>query len=356
LLPRGNTLLSAATGRYYGTPEYLAPEQAHGLVLNGQADIYALGVIFYEALTGRPPFRGATPRLIVAQHISAPPPPFEDQLPGLDEAVESIIMQALAKDPARRPPTAGALIAALEATGAGGGATRAFASAEIPGTTLLIQEVASSSATPISTIPPDELVTRHLEELAQLRASYEARLDEAAERAQAREQALLDQLTALRAECATLMAQAEATTAIVRERDALLKRVRKLEHLARTTNAASVPTGGRLVLTDAQRAGRAEGTSFPFVPDAVLGRHPDCAIPLADDFISGHHARLAWEAGAWWLVDLGTLNGTLVNGERIERPTQLRNGDVVRLGRVQARVDLDPPGAGDPDRAKERNR
>jgi len=111
------------------------------------------------------------------------------------------------------------------------------------------------------------------------------------------------------------------------------------------------------VLIDAQRAGRAEGTTFPFVSDAVLGRHPDCAISLADDFISGHHARLTWEAGAWWLVDLGTLNGTSINGERIARPTQLRDGDVVRLGRVQARVALDPPlTAGGTSGVKQRSR
>ncbi len=344
LLPRANTLLSAATGRYYGTPEYLAPEQAHGLALDGRADIYALGVILYEALTGRPPFRGATPRLIVAQHISALPPAFGDQLPGLGAAVEPIILQTLSKDPARRFPTAGALIAALEAVGGGGGPTRAFASVDIPGTTLLVREMPAPLTVPIAMIGPDETAARHVAELAQLRAGYEARLDDAAAHAQAREQAVIDQLTAAREECAALAIRAEAAAALARERDALVKRVRELERLARPgAVAASAPTGGRLVLIDAPRAGRADGTTFPFVPDAVLGRHPDCAIPLADDFISGQHARLAWEAGAWWLVDLGTLNGTSVNGERIERPTQLRDGDMVRLGRVQARVALDPP-------------
>ena len=193
-------------------------------------------------------------------------------------------------------------------------------------------------------IGPDETAARHVAELAQLRADYEARLDDDAAHAQAREQAIIDQLTAAREECAALAIRAEAAAALARERDALVKRVRELERLARPgAVAASAPTGGRLVLIDAPRAGRADGTTFPSVPDAVLGRHPDCAIPLADDFISGQHARLAWEAGAWWLVDLGTLNGTSVNGERIERPTQLRDGDMVRLGRVQARVALDPP-------------
>ena len=196
--------------------------------------------------------------------------------------------------------------------------------------------------------PLDDNAALHTAELAQLRAGYEARLDEQAAHALEREQALLDQLAALRAECAALMARADAATALEQERDALTKRVRKLEQLARSrASAAPTPTKGQLVLLNAQRAGRAEGTSIPLTPDAVLGRHPDCAIPLADDFISGHHARLTWEVGTWWLVDLGTLNGTLVNGDHIARPTQLRDGDVIRIGRVQARVALDPPAATD---------
>jgi len=357
LLPRANTLLSAATGRYYGTPEYLAPEQAHGMALDGRADIYALGVILYEALTGHPPFGGATPRLIVAQHISALPPAFADQLPGLGAAVEPLIMQALAKDPARRLPTAGALIAALEAVGGGGGPTRAFTSTGIPGTTLLVEEEPVPATVPLIAAGPEETAARHSAELARLCADYEARLEDTAARAETREQALRDQLAALREEYAALVIRAEAVAELTRERDALTQQVRELERLARPKAAAATPTGGRFVLIDAPRAGRATGTTFPFAPDAVLGRHPDCAIPLADDFVSGQHARLTWDAGAWWLVDLGTLNGTLVNGERIERPTQLRDGDVVRLGRVQARVALDAPQeAGGAGRAQRQSR
>jgi hypothetical protein len=349
LLPRGNTLLSAATGRYYGTPEYLAPEQAHGLTPDGHADIYALGVILYEALTGQPPFRGATPRLIVAQHISAPPPAFGDQHPDLGAAVEPIVLRALAKEPARRFPTAGAFLIALEAVAGGALSTRAFVPDDLGATMPLLRDV-SQPLTALLPPPQPDGAARHAAELAQLRADYEARLAADAERARGREAALSAQLAAMREETA---ARTEAAAALARERDVLAARVRELEGAGRAAIVPAPPRpGGCLVLLDAERAGLVDGAAFPLTPDAVLGRHPDCAIHLADDFISGQHARLTWEAGAWWLVDLGTLNGTLVNGERIKRPTQLRDGDVVRLGRTHARVALDsPPVAGGAGRA-----
>ncbi len=349
LLPRANTLLAAATGRYYGTPEYLAPEQAHGLAPDGRADVYALGVILYEALTGRPPFRGATPRLIVAQHISAPPPAFGDRSPGRDAAAEPIVLRALAKDPDRRFPTAGALLDALEVAAGGAGPTRVLAPDDLHATMPLLREVSQLTTALLPPPPPDE-AARHAAELASLRVDYEARLVTAAERGQAREAALAAQLAALSEE---LAAQSKAATALARERDTLAVRVRELERVVRSHPApAPAHTSGRLVLLGTERAGLADGASFPLVPDAVLGRHPDCAIRLSDDFVSGQHARLTWEAGAWWLVDLGTLNGTAVNGERIKRPTQLRDGDVVHLGRIHARVALDSPAAGGAGRAR----
>lgn len=84
-----------------GTPEYMAPEQSNG-ISDYRSDIYALGIILYQMLTGRVPFSAETPVGITLKHIQVPPPPpsqFNDAIPTI---VESVILQALAKDPEQR--------------------------------------------------------------------------------------------------------------------------------------------------------------------------------------------------------------------------------------------------------------
>jgi len=90
-----------ATGTVFGTPEYIAPEQARGAPLTPSVDLYALGCVFFEMLTGRLPFRGSTPDLVV-QHIRATPPKPSSLVPELPPLVDDILLRLLAKDPAAR--------------------------------------------------------------------------------------------------------------------------------------------------------------------------------------------------------------------------------------------------------------
>src|SRR5207248_6658490 len=71
-------------GQAMGTPRYIAPEQARGDAVDGRTDIYSLGVVAFELLTGRPPFIGDNPMELIAKHIAVPPPTpseIEPQLP-----------------------------------------------------------------------------------------------------------------------------------------------------------------------------------------------------------------------------------------------------------------------------------
>ncbi len=92
------------TGMIFGTPKYMSPEQAEGRPIDYRADIYALGVVLYELLVGRPPFIADTPVGLLLKHISEPPPAFQKVRPDLeiDPRMEAIVMKALEKIPDRR--------------------------------------------------------------------------------------------------------------------------------------------------------------------------------------------------------------------------------------------------------------
>ncbi|MEO8139972.1 MAG: serine/threonine-protein kinase, partial [Gemmatimonadota bacterium] len=106
-----------------GTPAYMAPEQATAdPQIDGRVDIYALGVLAYEMLTGYPPFHGLNPQQTLAAHVTRAPSAVGERRPGLSPVLESVVMRCLEKRPADRFQTADELIAVLEplATPSGG--------------------------------------------------------------------------------------------------------------------------------------------------------------------------------------------------------------------------------------------
>ncbi|HKV76119.1 MAG TPA: serine/threonine-protein kinase [Gemmatimonadales bacterium] len=101
-----------------GTPAYMAPEQASAdPQMDGRVDIYALGVLGYEMLTGHTPFHGLTPQQTLGAHVTQAPTPVGQQRSGLSPALEGVVMKCLAKRPADRFQTADELVALLEPLG-----------------------------------------------------------------------------------------------------------------------------------------------------------------------------------------------------------------------------------------------
>ncbi len=102
------------TGAVVGTPLYMAPEQAQGgRSIDHRADLYSLGAILYEALSGGPPFDAETWPELFLKIFSQPPDPLQQRVPGLPQVVAATVEAALAKDPAERPPSAEAMASML---------------------------------------------------------------------------------------------------------------------------------------------------------------------------------------------------------------------------------------------------
>lgn len=94
------------TGTMIGTPVYMAPEQCRGVTVTDRTDVYALGVILYQMLTGRPPFYSQADGDILAMHILVPPKPLREVEPAIPENVAAFVERMLAKEGAERPSMA----------------------------------------------------------------------------------------------------------------------------------------------------------------------------------------------------------------------------------------------------------
>ncbi|MCW3034374.1 MAG: pknB [Solirubrobacterales bacterium] len=103
------------TGSIMGTAQYLSPEQAQGYAVSAASDIYSVGVILYELLTGAVPFEGESAVAIAFKQVSATPRPPSELNPGLSPSLDAVVLRALAKDPIERYADDDELINALEA-------------------------------------------------------------------------------------------------------------------------------------------------------------------------------------------------------------------------------------------------
>ena len=119
ILQSEETSQLTGTGVEIGTPAYMAPEQGSGKGVDERADIYSLGVVFYEMVTGQTPYQADTPLAVLLMAMNDPLPPPKTYVSDLPDAVEQVLLKALAKNPVHRFQDMGAFAQALEKLAAG---------------------------------------------------------------------------------------------------------------------------------------------------------------------------------------------------------------------------------------------
>ena len=121
-----------ATGLVIGTPSYMSPEQARGETVDARSDLFSLGCVLYECLTGRRPFEAASVASILVRVLTEEPPEADEDALGLPPGTAAVLRRATAKDPSSRFPTAAAMTEALRALDVSGEPTRTVSEAPLP--------------------------------------------------------------------------------------------------------------------------------------------------------------------------------------------------------------------------------
>ncbi|HET8906503.1 MAG TPA: FHA domain-containing serine/threonine-protein kinase [Ktedonobacterales bacterium] len=276
-----------------GTPQYMAPEQGmpHHSV-DGRSDIYALGVVLYQAVTNRLPFYADQPAAIIQKQISEPLVPPSMYNPALPPSVQHIVMRAMAKDPGQRYQRASEMATALaDAQAALGSARQANPTARVA--------IVSSAAVPqpIPFVPPGD-----------------ARPAGACLR------------------CGTVNNPANRFCTFCGY-DLSGGRAQ----VDRVLGPNGRPVRCRLTFLNGLLVGR----SFVLHQDVTtIGRTTGNDVLILDGTVSRHHARLIFHNGQWSIEDAGSANGTFVNDQRVKRPKALRNNDRIRVGDAFANFEI----------------
>lgn len=283
-----------------GTPQYMSPEQCRADTrLDGRSDIYSLGVALYQCATGRLPFYGDTPEVVMLKQSREAPPPPSAVATLIPPAVERIILTAMAKDPGQRYQRAAdmaadmhAIRAELENTQAGPGHHRAAPTMPV--------SVASAPAQPLAPAPAplparpsapgycfrcgsaNNPVNRHCVACGYDMAAHRYDND-------------------------------------------------------RFTTRGGRPLRCRLIF----RTGPFANMVFMLHQDVTtIGRSIGNDVLLQDETVSRQHARLTFIRGKWLIEDVRSANGVWVNGVKVRNPLALEHGDTVRLGDVQMLYEL----------------
>ncbi|CCF86125.1 FHA domain-containing protein [Nitrolancea hollandica] len=107
---------------------------------------------------------------------------------------------------------------------------------------------------------------------------------------------------------------------------------------SRSTDDKAIDPAGHLVVVQPGSSVLKARERLDLDPVTVIGRHPRATIRLDNGFVSSEHAQVSWNGGRWWLTDLNSTNGTMLNGRSVSSPTEIRYGDVIEIGDIQLQL------------------
>src|SRR5436309_11457584 len=145
-IARAGTSQMTEAGSIVGTAQYLSPEQARGGEVDQRSDLYSLGIVLYELLTGKTPFEGDTPVEIAMKHLSTPPQPPSKLRPDIPPELDMVVLRALAKDPDDRYQSADEMEADLERVARGA----RVSAATVDSATQVLKRPAAAPAAAVS--------------------------------------------------------------------------------------------------------------------------------------------------------------------------------------------------------------
>ncbi len=285
-------------GTGIGTPQYMSPEQGTGQGVDRRSDIYSLGIVFFHCLTGRVPFAADSPLSITLKHIHDPLPTERLLAEGVPNPIVQVVLQMTAKNAHERYQSAEAVIDAL---------TQALDESHLSMPRMRFGMAPSGPFAEPKSVPSGQLAHANRRASTPSNPGYGSIQQRV-------------QLVCFR--CGALSDSSQVYCVACGYE--LSDKLASVDHF-RGAN-------GRFVLArlTMQSAG---GRSYRFHQVVTtIGRTNGNDLIIIGPTVSRKHARLWFDSGRWFVEDLGSANGTLLNGARIIQPMLLNDGDVIHFG------------------------
>ncbi|MDQ2715228.1 MAG: FHA domain-containing serine/threonine-protein kinase [Chloroflexota bacterium] len=290
-------------GTGIGTPQYMSPEQGTGQPVDRRSDIYSLGIVLFHCLTGRVPFTADNPLSITLKHLNDPLPVEMLRQLGVPAPIEQVVVKMAAKAPQDRYQSADALIEAL---------TNALSAAH-----LSIPRPWRSGIGSIAPPQPGVLPGN----VSQAGAGSSPSAPSFAPASRSGAQPVEVTLTCFRCGSTNPSECLYCTKCGYSLAD------------ARAAEDSLGPNGRVALASLTFQSGPIAGRAYRFHQGVTtIGRTNGNDLIIAGRTVSRKHARLWFDSGRWFLEDVGSVNGTLVNDNRLYRPVVLNDGDTIKFG------------------------